>query len=182
MIRNKMKALLQIVAMMEILCDHFYINIHHVYSQVLTHLYEWSRAKQSKQTHPRNTSRMIWKQDQSIVLNTTIPHETQSIRTWSPKAWRPTTMDCVQPGTRRGIVLQMIGSRNTVPPRMLRIVPFGLSHIFFSLNSVEWKHSHKQWQAQFCCYKTRLLKVFCAFVNCLSAHFGWRSNGEYQCN
>ena len=31
----------------------------------------------------------------------------------------------VQPGTRRGTFLQMIGSRKMTPPRMLRIVPFG---------------------------------------------------------
>lgn len=42
-----------------------------------------------------------------------------------------------QPGTSLGIVLQMIGSLNTVPPRMFRIVPLGLSHIFFSLNSAK---------------------------------------------
>ena len=29
----------------------------------------------------------------------------------------------------------MIGSRKMVPPRMLRMVPFGDFHIFFSLNS-----------------------------------------------
>ena len=29
----------------------------------------------------------------------------------------------------------MIGSRNTTPPRMLRIVPFGERHIFFRPNS-----------------------------------------------
>ncbi len=29
----------------------------------------------------------------------------------------------------------MIGSRKIVPSRMLRIVPFGLRHIFLSLNS-----------------------------------------------
>uniref|UniRef100_A0A182IRC3 Uncharacterized protein n=1 Tax=Anopheles atroparvus TaxID=41427 RepID=A0A182IRC3_ANOAO len=40
-----------------------------------------------------------------------------------------------QPGTSRGMFLQMIASRNTVPPRMLRIVPFGERHICFSLNS-----------------------------------------------
>lgn len=42
---------------------------------------------------------------------------------------------CDQPVTNRGTFLQMIASRNTVPPRMLRIVPFGDFHIFFSLNS-----------------------------------------------
>ena len=37
--------------------------------------------------------------------------------------------------TNRGIFLQIIASRKTVPPRMLRIVPLGDLHIFFSLNS-----------------------------------------------
>src|SRR6476661_2445099 len=41
----------------------------------------------------------------------------------------------VQPGTSRGTFLQMIGSRNTTPPRMLRIVPFGDFHISFRPNS-----------------------------------------------
>ena len=42
---------------------------------------------------------------------------------------------CVQPGTRRGTFLQMIGSRKIVPPRMLRIVPFGERHISLRPNS-----------------------------------------------
>src|SRR6187401_3028132 len=41
----------------------------------------------------------------------------------------------VQPGTRRGTLLQMIGSRNTTPPRMLRMVPFGDFHISLRPNS-----------------------------------------------
>lgn len=41
----------------------------------------------------------------------------------------------VQPGTRRGMFEMMIGSRNTTPPRMLRMVPFGETHIFFRPNS-----------------------------------------------
>ena len=45
------------------------------------------------------------------------------------------TMGCVQPGTRRGTFCMMMGSRKTVPPMMLRSVPFGDFHIFFSLNS-----------------------------------------------
>ena len=40
-----------------------------------------------------------------------------------------------QPGTRRGMFEMMIGSRKMTPPRMLRIVPFGLFHIFFRPNS-----------------------------------------------
>jgi hypothetical protein len=44
-------------------------------------------------------------------------------------------MGSVQPGTRRGTFWQMIGWRNTVPPRMLRIVPLGERHIFFRPNS-----------------------------------------------
>lgn len=55
--------------------------------------------------------------------------------TWSPWACLPMVMGLVQPGTRRGMFLQMMGSRNTVPPRMFRMVPLGLFHIFFSLNS-----------------------------------------------
>lgn len=78
---------------------------------------------------------------------------------WSPWACRPITIGFVQPqhehihkqnvtrhkvliqvnqrlpGTRRGMLRQMIGSRNTVPPKIFRMVPFGLSHIFFKLNS-----------------------------------------------
>ena len=42
---------------------------------------------------------------------------------------------CVQPGTRRGTFLQMIGSRKMTPPRMLRMVPFGLFHISLRPNS-----------------------------------------------
>ena len=45
------------------------------------------------------------------------------------------TMGLVQPGTRRGTFEQMIGSRNTTPPRMLRIVPLGDRHIFLRPNS-----------------------------------------------
>src|SRR6202043_2745211 len=41
----------------------------------------------------------------------------------------------VQPGTRRGTFLQMIGSRKITPPKMLRIVPFGDFHISFRENS-----------------------------------------------
>ena len=41
----------------------------------------------------------------------------------------------VQPGTSLGMFLMMIGSRNTVPPRMFLIVPFGDFHINLRLNS-----------------------------------------------
>lgn len=40
-----------------------------------------------------------------------------------------------QPGTDLGTDSTMIGSLNTVPPRILRIVPLGDFHIFLSLNS-----------------------------------------------
>lgn len=43
------------------------------------------------------------------------------LRYWSPKAWRPMTIGFVQPGTGFGMRLRMMGSRKTVPPRMLRI-------------------------------------------------------------
>ena len=58
------------------------------------------------------------------------------VLTWSPCACLPITMASSHPGTSLGTVWQMIGSRNTVPPKMLRIVPLGLRHIFFNLNSV----------------------------------------------
>lgn len=54
---------------------------------------------------------------------------------WSPCAWRPIMIGLVHPGTSRGMFLHTIGSRKTVPPRIFLIVPFGLSHIFFNLNS-----------------------------------------------
>ncbi len=41
----------------------------------------------------------------------------------------------VQPGTRRGTFLQMIGSRKITPPRMLRMVPLGDFHICLRPNS-----------------------------------------------
>lgn len=56
--------------------------------------------------------------------------------TWSPKAWRPMVMALVQPGTRRGMVSQSMGSRKTVPPRMFLKVPLGDFHISFRLNSI----------------------------------------------
>jgi hypothetical protein len=65
--------------------------------------------------------------------------------TWSACAWRPTTIGFVHPGTNFGTFLHKIGARNTVPPSMLRIVPFGLFHIFFKPNSIQnnispWMH------------------------------------------
>ncbi|RUS21239.1 hypothetical protein BC937DRAFT_93262 [Endogone sp. FLAS-F59071] len=44
-------------------------------------------------------------------------------------------MGLVHPGTILGTLLRMIGSRNTVPLRILRIVPLGDLHICLSLNS-----------------------------------------------
>ena len=44
-------------------------------------------------------------------------------------------MGWVQPGTRRGTFLQMMGSRKMTPPRMLRMVPLGLRHISLRPNS-----------------------------------------------
>lgn len=82
---------------------------------------------------------------------------TLAIFTWSPKACLPMVMGCDQPGTRRGMFLQRIGSRKTVPPRMFLMVPFGLFHIFFSLNSEEKKmHS---------CMYTHLLLLIIVVVS-----------------
>ena len=55
---------------------------------------------------------------------------------WSPKAWRPMTIGAFQPGTRMGMLLHRMGSRKTVPLRMLRMVPLGDFHIFLRLNSL----------------------------------------------
>src|SRR5258708_37813793 len=44
-------------------------------------------------------------------------------------------MGLVQAGTSLGTFLQTSGARKMVPSRMLRIVPLGDFHIFFSLNS-----------------------------------------------
>jgi hypothetical protein len=59
-------------------------------------------------------------------------------RYWSPNAWRPMIIGFFQPGTRRGMRLMTIGSRKTVPPRMLRMVPFGESHTMCCQVSVLW--------------------------------------------
>ena len=65
-----------------------------------------------------------------------LPGKRKSVaRYWSPKAWRPTTIGLVQPGTSRGTFRQMIGWRKITPPRMLRMVPFGDFHIALRLNS-----------------------------------------------
>ena len=65
-----------------------------------------------------------------------LPAKRKSVaRYWSPNAWRPMMIGLFHPGTRRGMFEMMIGSRKMTPPRMLRIVPFGLFHIFFRPNS-----------------------------------------------
>ena len=53
----------------------------------------------------------------------------------SAKAWRATTIGLTQPGTSRGMFLQMIGWRNSVPPIRLRVVALGDFHAFLSPNS-----------------------------------------------
>ena len=45
------------------------------------------------------------------------------------------TMGLFQVVTKRGTLAQMMGSRKTVPSKMLRIVPLGDFHICFRLNS-----------------------------------------------
>src|SRR3954471_2113279 len=72
----------------------------------------------------------------NFIVSVPLPGNLKSVaRYWSPKAWRPMMIGLVQPGTRRGTFLQMMGSRNTTPPRMLRIVPFGDFHISLRPNS-----------------------------------------------
>ena len=85
-----------------------------------------------------NTSRSITLPSLPVNLIDSVPApgNLKSVaRYWSPKAWRPMMIGLVQPGTSRGMFLQMIGSRKIVPPRMLRIVPFGDRHMSFRPNS-----------------------------------------------
>ena len=46
-------------------------------------------------------------------------------------------------GNKAWHIAYTIGSRKTVPPRKLRIVPLGLGHIFFRLNSAQWSYYKK---------------------------------------
>ena len=55
-------------------------------------------------------------------------------------------MGWVHPGTSLGMFLQMIGSRKTVPPRMFLMVPLGLFHIFFRLNSATGNNAYTTWR------------------------------------
>src|SRR6185295_18947898 len=85
-----------------------------------------------------NTSRSITvpSSPTNFIVSVPLPGNLMSVaRYWSPKAWRPMMIGLVQPGTRRGTFLQMIGSRKITPPRMLRMVPFGDFHISFRPNS-----------------------------------------------
>ena len=72
----------------------------------------------------------------NVTVNLPFPLVTKSVaRYWSPNAWRPIMIGAVQLGTKRGTLAQTIGSRKTVPSRMLRIVPLGDFHICFKSNS-----------------------------------------------
>lgn len=54
---------------------------------------------------------------------------------WSAWACLPIIIGFSHPVTSLGMFLHMMGSLNTVPPSTFLIVPLGLFHIFFSLNS-----------------------------------------------
>jgi len=53
---------------------------------------------------------------------------------WSPNACLPIMIGFFQPGMSRGILLIRMGYLKTVPLSIFLMVPFGLFHIFFSLN------------------------------------------------
>src|SRR6202000_2268664 len=64
-----------------------------------------------------------------VIVSLPLPLITVSVaRYWSPKACLPTIMGAVQLVTSRGTFFMTMGSRNTVPSRILRIVPLGLFH------------------------------------------------------
>lgn len=67
-------------------------------------------------------------------------------------------MGDVHPGTNLGIFLHIIGSRNTVPPSIFLIVPFGLGHIFFKLNSVSQDKSLTQMTGNRITHRLSVLK------------------------
>ena len=94
--------------------------------------------------------------------------------TWSPKAWRPMTIGFTHDVTSLGIFLQMMASLNTVPPRMLRIVPFGDFHIFFSLNSARLKNNiNIQWSND--TYKSTVIRVrFSKVTLSTNLHYVWK--------
>lgn len=92
------------------------------------------------------TLNKLLREEQNIKLNI------KFLITWSPCACLPMTMGFDQPGTNRGMDLQMMGSLNTVPPNIFLIVPLGLGHIFFSLNS--GKMSRKKYMKKFSRHKT----------------------------
>ena len=48
----------------------------------------------------------------------------------APLTHLPTTMGLVQPGTSLGMLEMTMGSLNTVPLRMFRMVPLGLFHLY----------------------------------------------------
>src|SRR6202000_1497805 len=71
-----------------------------------------------------------------VIVSLPLPFITVSVALyWSPNACRPTMIGAVQLVTSRGTLLITIGSRKTVPSRIFLIVPFGLFHIWWRLNS-----------------------------------------------
>ena len=74
------------------------------------------------------------------------------------------TIGFVQPGTRRGMFLQMMASRNTVPPSMFLIVPLGDFHIFFSLNSTQFQDMTLVSHLKGCLLEILLQAIMCNYL------------------
>src|SRR5690348_15107209 len=65
-----------------------------------------------------------------VMVSLPFPLITVSVaRYWSPKACLPTIIGALQFVTSLGTFLITMGSLNTVPSRILRMVPLGLFHI-----------------------------------------------------
>lgn len=133
MMNERMQQLNRLYCTYPLRCHHLYIRIIHAFQ-----LYRWHLRgpKVSKSIFFFILKIILWKLPVNTISNFPGRVITKSLALyWSPCAWRPIIIGFVHPGTNRGIFLHIIGSRNTVPPRILRIVPFGLNHIFFNLNS-----------------------------------------------
>ncbi len=119
---------------------HFFINawLKHARAKplILSSVLYMASATPSPLKLYTSNSCLVPSSPSNLMVSLPLPLVTKSVaRYWSPNAWRPIQIGAVQLGTRRGTLLQTIGSLNTVPSSILRMVPLGLFHICLRLNS-----------------------------------------------